>query len=84
MQEKQDQAETVTGLRQTKKAVVQARASRVWLACDADPALTQPILLLCRENGVPVETDRSMQQLGKMCRIDVGCAAAAILSFQSE
>lgn len=84
MQDKCTPAETVTGLRQTKKAVAERRAGLVWLAHDADPALTEPLLVMCREVSVPVKTDKSMQQLGKMCHIDVGCAAAALLSFHSE
>ena len=45
----------VTGLRQTQKAVAKGLAARVYLACDADPALTEPLLHLCRSAGIPVE-----------------------------
>ena len=84
MQETERPEKMVTGLRQTKKALEQHRASRVWLACDAESRLTEPLLALCREDAVPVETGKTMQQLGKLCRIQVGCAAAAALSFQPE
>ena len=69
----------VTGLRQTQKAVAKGLAARVWLACDADPALTEPLAQLCRRAGIPVEQGMTMSRLGQACRIDVGCAAAAEL-----
>lgn len=69
----------VTGLRQTQKAVLAGRAARVFLANDADPERTEPIRRLCQQAGVPVEAGLTMARLGRMCRIDVGCAAAAEL-----
>jgi large subunit ribosomal protein L7A len=69
----------VTGLRQTQKAVAKGLAARVYLACDADPALTEPLAQLCRRAGIPVEQGMTMSRLGQACRIDVGCAAAAEL-----
>ena len=69
----------VTGLRQTQKAVAKGLAARVYLACDADPALTEPLLHLCRSAGIPVEQKLTMSRLGQACRIKVGCAAAAKL-----
>lgn len=69
----------VTGLRQTQKAVAKGLAARVYLACDADPALTEPLLRLCQSAGVPVEQKLTMSRLGQACRIKVGCAAAAEL-----
>ena len=69
----------VTGLRQTQKAVAAGRAARVFLAKDADPARTELIARLCLQAGVPVERDFTMARLGRACRIEVGCAAAAEL-----
>ena len=43
--------EKVVGLKQTRRAVTQGTARQVYLACDADPALTEPLLALCREIG---------------------------------
>ena len=67
----------VTGLRQTQKAVAKGMAVRVFLACDADPALTEPIWQQCRAANIPVEREMTMARLGQACRIAVGCAAAA-------
>ena len=72
----------VTGLRQTQKAVAGGQALRVFLAKDADPALTEPIRRLCLQMGVPVVQELTMSRLGRACRIDVGCAAAAELKPQ--
>ena len=44
--------EKVVGLKQTRRAVTQGTARQVYLACDADPALTEPLLALCREKGL--------------------------------
>ena len=71
--------EKVVGLKQTRRAVSQGSAKRVYLACDADPALTEPLLHLCRSAGIPVEQKLTMSRLGQACRIKVGCAAAAEL-----
>ena len=63
--------EKVVGLKQTRRAVTQGTARQVYLACDADPALTEPLLALCRE---------TMQQLGRVCGIAVAAAAVAIVA----
>ena len=69
----------VTGLRQTQKAVAKGLAARVYLACDADPALTEPIAARCAEEGVPVTQVSSMLELGRACQISVSAAAAALV-----
>ena len=53
--------EKVVGLKQTRRAVSQGSAKRVYLACDADPALTEPLLTLCRERGVEADCSLTMQ-----------------------
>ena len=63
-------------MKQTRRAVSQGSAKRVYLACDADPALTEPLLALCREKGVSADCSLTMQQLGRACGIEVGAAAA--------
>lgn len=39
--------EKVSGLKQTRRAIAAGRAARVYLACDADPRLTEPLRALC-------------------------------------
>ena len=70
----------VVGRKQTRRAVSDGNAGKVYLACDADPWLTQPVLESCRDAQIPCDTQYSMKHLGKACGIEVGTAAAAILA----
>ena len=67
----------VVGAKQLRKALSTGRAKAVWLAVNADPAMTLPLEELCKTNGIPCAWVCSMQDLGKACGIDVGAAAAA-------
>ena len=67
----------VVGAKQLKKALKNGNAKMVFLACNADPAITEPIAALCQHNGVDVAWVRSMTDLGHACGIEVGAAAAA-------
>ncbi|MCI8328409.1 MAG: 50S ribosomal protein L7ae-like protein [Oscillibacter sp.] len=69
----------VVGVKQSRKAIREGRASRVYLASDADPALTEPIAAECAAAGIPVEAGLTMAQLGRACGIAVGASAAADL-----
>ena len=66
--------EKVIGVKQSRKAIREGRAKRVYLACDADPAITEPVAASCAEAGIPVETDYTLAQLGEACRISVGAS----------
>ena len=67
----------VVGAKQLKKALKNGTARRVYLACNADPAVTEPIAALCQLNNVDFAWVRSMTDLGHACGIEVGAAAAA-------
>ena len=71
-------SEKVVGLKQVRRAVTEGRAAVVFLACDADPRLTESLEELCSEHGVATVWDYTMAQLGKACGIAVGTAAAAV------
>jgi large subunit ribosomal protein L7A len=71
--------EKVIGVKQSRKAVREGRACRVYLACDADPAITAPVAESCAAGGIPTETGFTMAQLGKACRITVGASVVAVL-----
>ena len=43
--------EKVVGLKQVRRALHQHTARRVYLACDADPRLIQPLRELCSQEG---------------------------------
>ena len=70
---------TVVGAKQLKKALEKGTAQQVFLAENADPALTEPLEALCLQNHVQCAWIHSMQDLGNACGIDVGAAAAAVV-----
>ena len=70
----------VVGAKQLRKALKAGTACKVYLAQNADPAVTEPLAAMCQENSVSVSWVRSMAELGKVCGIDVGAAAAAVIS----
>ena len=67
----------VVGAKQLKKALNNGKARLVFLACNADPAITEPIAALCQLHNVDFAWVRSMTDLGHACGIEVGAAAAA-------
>ena len=70
----------VIGVKQSRKAIREGRAREVYLACDADPAITEPIVMMCEENSVPYTWVATMADLGRACGIEVGAAAAATVA----
>ena len=69
----------VVGARQMRKALSSGKARRVYLARNADPAITEPLLALCRETGVSCVWVKTMKDLGEAAGIEVGAAAAAAI-----
>ena len=67
----------VVGVKQSARAIRAGRVSRVFLACDADRLLTDPIRSTC--GALPVEEGYTMAQLGRACGIAVGAAVVAVL-----
>ena len=70
----------VVGAKQLKKALLKGRVRYVYLAENADPAITEPIADLCAQNSIHYTWVRSMADLGSLCGIEVGAAAAAVLN----
>jgi len=69
----------VVGAKQLKKAVKAGRARYVFLAENADPAVTEPLAELCTANHIQITWVPSMTELGHSCGIEVGAAAAAVV-----
>ena len=67
------------GAKQLKKAVRAGTVRCVYLAENADPALTQPLAELCADNQIQITWVSTMETLGSACGIEVGAAAAAVL-----
>ena len=70
----------VVGSKQLKKAVTAGRARYVFLAENADPALTEPIAEMCSQYNIQITWVHSMAELGRACGIEVGAAAAAVVN----
>ena len=71
--------EKVAGVKQSRRAVREGLAQKVFLASDADPALTAPLRQQCLAAGVPVLDQFTMRQLGQAAGIQVGAAVVALL-----
>ena len=69
----------IVGAKQLKKALLAGRAEYVFLAENADPAITEPIEKLCESTNIQMYWVSSMADLGRACGIEVGAAAAATL-----
>ena len=69
----------VVGTKQLKKAVKAGRVRYVFLAENADPAVTEPLEALCAANHIQITWVPSMAELGRVCGIEVGAAAAAVV-----
>ena len=69
----------VVGAKQLRKALQNRQAKCVFLAQNADPAITEPLMILCQEAQVEFVWIPTMKELGRACGIDVGAAAAAVV-----
>ena len=69
----------VVGLKQSKKAVQNGRASLVFIARDADMHVVYPMEKLCAENGVEVVYVNNMKELAKACHVEVPTAIVTIV-----
>lgn len=70
----------VVGTKQLKKAVGSGRARYVFLAENADPAITESIQNMCSQNNIQITWVPTMSELGRACGIEVGAAAAAVVN----
>ncbi|MGI5885637.1 MAG: ribosomal L7Ae/L30e/S12e/Gadd45 family protein [Candidatus Spyradocola sp.] len=69
----------VVGFRQLVKHLKKGDVSRVFLAKDAQEEMREEIARLAQPQGVPVTEVPTMAELGEMCGIAVGSAAAGLL-----
>lgn len=67
------------GIKQTLKALEKGLAKKVFIASDAEQHVVRPLQQRCQEKCVPVIMADTMKSLGKVCGIEVGCAAAALV-----
>ena len=69
----------VVGARQVLRAIEAQRAEEVFLAMDADKALRFQIENAAKEKGTPLHMVSSMEEIARLCRVDVPSAAACVL-----
>lgn len=72
-------ANRVIGIKQVTKAVRKGLVQEVYIADDADEGCVAPLIELCKEHSVILARGGSMKDLGGVCGIEVGAAAAAAL-----
>ena len=69
----------VVGAKQLRKALQSGRARYVFLAENADPAITEPLEEMCGKRNIQIAWVPTMAELGQKCGIEVGAAAAAVI-----
>ena len=74
-----DGGKVIVGTKQLKKALAKGCAKVVFLAENADPAVTEPLEELCLQQNIQITWVSSMSELGQRCGIEVGAAAAAVI-----
>lgn len=79
MLEELKQAHKVVGAKQTRRALRDGRAKKVFIAKDADPRILQPLVQEAVRTGVRLEQADTMKQLGEACGIAIGAAIAAVI-----
>lgn len=68
----------VVGTRQSKRLLAAGEAAKVYVARDAAPHVTMPVVELCDRQSVTVEYIDSKKALGKLCNIDVDASVVAV------
>lgn len=69
----------VAGIKQTMRALRENRAEKLYIACDADSGVLEPLERLGREQGIVIDDHATMAQLGHCAGIAVGAAVIAVL-----
>lgn len=67
------------GIKQSMRAINDDQARTVYIAKDADAALTEQLVKLSESRQIPIIYAESMKELGRICHIDVGAATAVVL-----
>lgn len=72
-------AKKAVGTKAVLRALASKEAARAYVASDIDTFLYQKVTRACAEAAVPVIKVESNKELGKVCGLQIGCAAAAVL-----
>lgn len=69
----------VIGIKQAAKAIKSGEGKILYVAKNADTKLIDPIISLANENSIEVLYIETTKELGRLCGIEVGSAAALLL-----
>ena len=72
-------AKKAVGTKAVLRALANQEAVCVYVASDIDTFLYEKVTRACAEAAVPVNKVESNKELGKVCDLNIGCAAAAVL-----
>ena len=72
-------ARKAVGTKEVLRALKANEAASVFVARDIDTFLYQKVTRACAEAAVQVNKVESNKELGKVCGLNIGCAAAAVL-----
>ena len=67
------------GVRTALKALEKDKAQKVYLAADAENRVLRPLKDVLATKNVDIVEVTTMDELGKLCRVEVKVAAAAVL-----
>ena len=70
----------VVGIKQLRKSLKEGQVLCAFVAENADPRLTDPLMEECGRLGVRLIQVPTMAELGRACGISVGAAAAGLLA----
>ena len=67
----------IIGTKQVKNAIKSGKASKIYIALDCDPEISEPVKQLAQTYNLTVSFIETRKELGQMCGIDVKTACAA-------
>ena len=67
------------GIKQSTKAIKNGEGKVLYVANDADSKVLRPLVEIAEEKNLEIRNIQTMKELGRMCGIEVGCAATLIL-----
>lgn len=71
--------QVIVGTKQTVKALKTANMDELIIAKDADPIVIEKVVQVANDMNIPINQVDSMKKLGKVCGIEVGAAAVAVI-----
>ncbi len=79
MQELKSSKSRVVGLKQTIKVIDNKKATKVYVAQDADDYIKTSVYRACTQANLEIIYVKTMKELGEACGIDIGASTAALI-----